>query len=617
MPIYGPCRLDSISQDGAIFEILSFIAKRFSSETGGFMDQFMNQLMKQWQGKQQFLFGSFLESTRILLFVPIIALALSSCSRLQYSPEENNAPVQVKGLEECSGESCEAMNQGNASCTFNGSTVAHNEKITAYKDSSVNQGGVCVSQERQCKNGILTGTFQFAACQPQAPKSCLFNGMTINHGEAIQSFLTSTVPAGESCVSQNRVCVDGTLSGAYQYAACQAGAAASCVLNGVTIPSGSGGIAFLNPTIAPGEFCQAEYRMCKNGSLGGSYTHETCGSPLVQTSCSFNGLTIASGSQVTAYQNSSVAAGQTCQSQIRTCTSGTLSGSYAYANCEVNAPSSCLFNGITIPSGAGVVAFQNSTVPFGDTCTSQLRVCTNGSLSGNYTSSHCNVGAAASCSFNGQTIPHQGFAVAFKKSNVNHPETCESQSRRCINGSLTGTFQFGSCAQNAPQSCQFNGTTIAHGQKVLAYEKSRVGPGLACQSHYRLCHHGTLTGHYQHSSCDAGTAEWVNTVNSSESYSAACARFGAVPFNSMFGLGKGICASTESRPGEGSGEGWNDIHYIHGIVNNHGQVYGQYRGGTSVQSKRGQFYCYKHYSDQSQKHDYDRTDLVVAYLCWK
>lgn len=52
-------------------------------------------------------------------------------------------------------------------------------------------------------------------------------------------------------------------------------------------------------------------------------------------SCTFNGTSVASGSSVTAYQSSSVAAGSQCVSQSRTCTNGTLSGSYQYASCSV------------------------------------------------------------------------------------------------------------------------------------------------------------------------------------------------------------------------------------------------------------------------------------------
>ncbi len=56
-------------------------------------------------------------------------------------------------------------------------------------------------------------------------------------------------------------------------------------------------------------------------------------------SCTFSGKTIASGSSVTAYLASSVPAGQTCTSQARTCSNGTLSGTYANASCSVQVAS--------------------------------------------------------------------------------------------------------------------------------------------------------------------------------------------------------------------------------------------------------------------------------------
>ena len=54
-----------------------------------------------------------------------------------------------------------------------------------------------------------------------------------------------------------------------------------------------------------------------------TYTYNTS-----SASCNWNGGTVASGSSVAAYQSSSVAEGSQCVSQQRTCTNGTLSGSY-------------------------------------------------------------------------------------------------------------------------------------------------------------------------------------------------------------------------------------------------------------------------------------------------
>lgn len=111
------------------------------------------------------------------------------------------------------------------------------------------------------------------------------------------------------------------------------------------------------------------------------------------TSCTFNGQTIQSGGNVTAYKDSSVPYGSQCVSETRTCANGTLSGSYTNASCTVQGAASCTFNGQTIQSGSSVTAYREDNVPPGSQCTSETRTCTNGTLSGSYTKSSCSVGS--------------------------------------------------------------------------------------------------------------------------------------------------------------------------------------------------------------------------------
>ncbi|MHB1086782.1 MAG: peptidoglycan-binding domain-containing protein [Minisyncoccota bacterium] len=56
-----------------------------------------------------------------------------------------------------------------ASCVFNGQTVASGSSVTAYQSSSVPTGSQCVSQQRACANGTLSGTFASASCTVIAP----------------------------------------------------------------------------------------------------------------------------------------------------------------------------------------------------------------------------------------------------------------------------------------------------------------------------------------------------------------------------------------------------------------------------------------------------------------
>ncbi|MFA7209398.1 MAG: hypothetical protein WC120_03875 [Parcubacteria group bacterium] len=104
------------------------------------------------------------------------------------------------------------------------------------------------------------------------------------------------------------------------------------------------------------------------------------------------GGTIASGSSVTAYRLPSVACGSSCStvSQTRTCTNGVLSGTYTNRTCSVQtcaAPCPLPWGG-TIPSGSSVTAY-NTTQTCDCTTADQTRTCTNGTLSGTYTNRTC------------------------------------------------------------------------------------------------------------------------------------------------------------------------------------------------------------------------------------
>ena len=76
----------------------------------------------------------------------------------------------------------------------------------------------------------------------------------------------------------------------------------------------------------------AQTRTCTSGTLSGSYASPVCLSGCTGTPWG----DVISGYSNTAYQ---VASGATCPSETRTCTNGTLSGTYTYASCEACAGS--------------------------------------------------------------------------------------------------------------------------------------------------------------------------------------------------------------------------------------------------------------------------------------
>lgn len=58
-------------------------------------------------------------------------------------------------------------------------------------------------------------------------------------------------------------------------------------------------------------------------------------SPTGPVGCSLNGQSIAHGASITSYRYSNVATGQTCESQVRVCNNGVLSGTFMNNTCHV------------------------------------------------------------------------------------------------------------------------------------------------------------------------------------------------------------------------------------------------------------------------------------------
>lgn len=222
-------------------------------------------------------------------------------------------------------------------CQFAGRTLVNNETVDAYQASTVPVGGTCVKESRTCVNGALSGSFQFGGCTVQSPSataSCNFYGQTIPHGGSVLAYQASSVTGG-ACAAENRVCSNGTLSGTYQYT--------SCVVD-----------------------------------------------------CSFNGGVVAHNGQVQAFAAPSVPAGSSCVPEMRSCNMGTLNGSYQYSSCVVLPPAgggtaSCNFNGQVVPHGGSVYAYSTDLAPQGTLCSNwrESRMCNNGVLGGSYQFSSC------------------------------------------------------------------------------------------------------------------------------------------------------------------------------------------------------------------------------------
>ncbi|MBK8013519.1 MAG: hypothetical protein IPK13_19460 [Deltaproteobacteria bacterium] len=275
-----------------------------------------------------------------------------------------------------------------------GGSISNGESRTAFQASSVSYGSSCVSETRTCNNGVLSGGFTKASCVVGQPASCTLPwGGSIAHGDRRTAYQASSVPYGASCVSEERVCDNGRLSGSYGRQSCVVGSARNCTLPwGGSIAHGEQRTAYQASSVPFGSTCVSEQRVCNDGTLSGSYSRASCTETAPRTCTAPWGGTLAHGDRVTAYSTSSVPYGSTCSTEERVCSNGTLSGSYRQRTCTVTPPRDCRDPwGRTLAHGASVTAYRLSSVPPGQQCQPEQRTCNNGSLSGSYTKETCTV----------------------------------------------------------------------------------------------------------------------------------------------------------------------------------------------------------------------------------
>lgn len=412
----------------------------------------------------------------------------------------------------CVDGACEDNPTPSSSCEFDGQILENGQSTVAFlesvAESCTQENRICTNgvlsgnyEYASCSQNINT------------PKSCRFNGKTLAHGASVEAYLASTVQSGSSCSSQVRRCDDGVLSGSYQYASCNVAMPEACLFNGKTVAHGSNVRAFLHSSSPNGQnLCQSsQLRVCNNGSLSGSYTYSSCTTAQPRSCTSIDGRTLPHGASVRAYRNSTAAFGTNgcATSEMRTCNDGSLSGSFLHPSCEVDAPATCRFNGTTVPHGGSVRAYLNSSATHANAsrCTQfESRACRNGVLSGSYAFASCQVNAPRSCQFDGKTIAHGATVVGYTSSTGVRGQSgaCAATTKTCTDGTLSHpNAQFGSCTLTSPRACLFRGQTIPHGDSVYAYKKSSNGGVGRCaeEGEYRYCTDGTLSGTATFASC--------------------------------------------------------------------------------------------------------------------
>ncbi len=260
---------------------------------------------------------------------------------------------------------------------------------TSYSNSSPSCGNPCTDYDKvttcQTSGSWSSTPYSYSGCTTTC---CIPWGGTKTVGQTITAYQNSSVPCGSSCVSQTRTCQStGLFNNSYTNQSCSVTGCSSCSSAACgTVVHGGTCTTYSNTSPSCGTSCSSVSRTstCNDGSWDlAPYANSSC-----TACCNLPwGGTISGGQSVTAYSASSTSCPNLCSDidETRTCnsTTGVLNGSYQYQSCDTGTCASCnLPWGGTINHGQSVTAYSSTSVSCNSSCSSQLRTCSNGTLSG-------------------------------------------------------------------------------------------------------------------------------------------------------------------------------------------------------------------------------------------
>lgn len=112
----------------------------------------------------------------------------------------------------------------------------------------------------------------------------------------------------------------------------------------------------------------------------------------------------------------------------------------------------CEYDGKFYFHSEKIVTFKESSVAFNKSCEQQEHVCNNGTWSGTIGYKDCALGVAKDCLIGSDTIKHNAEETRFQAASVPYNQTCQSEVRRCFDGSIPGSYAVKNCSVQAPPS---------------------------------------------------------------------------------------------------------------------------------------------------------------------
>lgn len=218
-------------------------------------------------------------------------------------------------------------------------------RVTAYQKLTVAASEECVANLRVCQNGVLSGEGNFDSCKRMEPANCSAPwNETVLHGQSRVAFASPTVPYGQACVQEKRVCSDGAFSGSAPFNSCLVAPPLNCNAPwGASIAHGTSVAAYSAANVLFGSDCSTvqQFRTCNNGTLlgGSNFSLASCSVWPPRNCFAPWGPQVSHGSTIDAYYVPQVPFGQSCRSpgayEVRRCNDGTLTGSFTYGNCTM------------------------------------------------------------------------------------------------------------------------------------------------------------------------------------------------------------------------------------------------------------------------------------------
>lgn len=150
----------------------------------------------------------------------------------------------------------------------------------------------------------------------------------IEHGTFVYAYNIRQSSYSQQCISQKRACIDGKLSGSFQYKSC------TVVEDPIgKITNTSGDIFYTNPKRPPITYSSQNYINPWNSNII-TWSNNTYTNNNIQKTCTTpRWTTISHTSSIVTYRLPTSTDNSLCDREVRVCRNGVLHGSYTYQTC--------------------------------------------------------------------------------------------------------------------------------------------------------------------------------------------------------------------------------------------------------------------------------------------